>query len=74
MNPDEHALLEKVAELTERNNRLLATMEKRGKWLAIWGFVKIALFILPLIAGYIFLQPYFGSVEKSLDVYRNLLN
>jgi hypothetical protein len=74
MNPEEKALLERVAALSESNNKLLKTMEKRGKWLAIWSVIKIAIFILPLIAGYILLQPYLGQAANSLNQYKDLLN
>ena len=74
MNPEEKALLERVAALSESNNKLLKIMERRGKWLAIWSVIKIALFILPFIAGYILLQPYLGQAANSLGQYKDLLN
>lgn len=68
MNPEERALLERIMNLSEKNNILLAKMEKRGKWLAIWGFVKIAIFILPFILGYLLLQPYIGPAVDNFKV------
>jgi hypothetical protein len=74
MNPEEKALFERMLKVTEDNNRLLKTMEKRGRWMVIWGVVKIVIFILPFVAGYILLQPYFGQAAQNLDQFKDLLN
>jgi hypothetical protein len=73
MNPDEKALLERTLRLSEDNNKILKRLEKRARWVFIWGFIKVAIITLPLIAGYFLLQPYFDQVLESLVEARELL-
>ncbi|PIP55579.1 MAG: hypothetical protein CO183_02785 [Candidatus Zambryskibacteria bacterium CG_4_9_14_3_um_filter_42_9] len=74
MNPEEKALLERTLELSEENNRLLEKIEKRARWAVIWGFIKVIIIIVPLIAGYIYLQPFIEQSANNFQDIREFLN
>ena len=61
MNPDERHLLERTLKLTEENNKILHRVEARARRAAIYGFIKLALILLPFVIGYFFLEPYFDE-------------
>ena len=74
MNPEERHLLERTLKLSEENNKMLQKIEARAKRAAIYGFIKLALIVLPLIAGYFLLEPYFEGAAESYQGIRELLN
>jgi hypothetical protein len=65
MNPEDRALLERALKLSEDNNIILKKMENHAKWGKIWGFVKVVLFVLPFIVGYLYLAPLLGPSLKN---------
>ena len=69
MNPDEKELLERTLELSEENNKILKKMQRAARWAQVWGFIKLALIVVPLIVGYFYLEPYLG---QALDNYNNI--
>ncbi len=69
MNPEDKVLLERALQLSEENNRMLKSIKRIIKMGQIWGFIKIAIIIIPLVIGYLFLEPYFGDAS---DVFRNI--
>ena len=69
MNPEEKKLLERSLRLAEENNEILKKIDKRAKRAAIYGFIKLAIVVLPLVLGYIFLEPY---LNQAFDNYKNL--
>jgi hypothetical protein len=73
MNPEEKALLERVAKLAEDNNRMLRNVESRARRAAVYGFMKLIIVIAPLVIGYYYLQPYLEQAQDTLGVYQNLL-
>ncbi len=66
MNPEERQLLERSLKLSEENHRILLKLQKIHKLAVIWGFIKVALVLTPLILGYIFLEPYFKDVRGNI--------
>lgn len=76
MDPEEKRLLERSLRLSEDNNRILKKMERRLRWAIIWGFIKIAIIIVPLVLGYIFLEPYIsdavGNYQGVMEIFRAL--
>ncbi|MFZ2769655.1 MAG: hypothetical protein WA048_00330 [Minisyncoccia bacterium] len=48
--------------LSEDNNKILLGIRRTLHLQAIWSVVKIAIVVIPLVAGYIFLQPYLNNV------------
>jgi hypothetical protein len=74
MNPEERQLLERLAQISEENNRILKDVHSILRWSRLWGFVKIAIIIVPFVIGYIFLEPYLGSVGDSLKQAQELYN
>lgn len=65
MNPQEKALLERTLKLSEENHELLKKILRRARWATAWGIIKIAILIVPIVAGYIFLEPYFDEVKEN---------
>ena len=74
MNPEEKLLLERSLKLSEDNNRILKKMERRLRWAVVWGFIKLVIIIVPIIVGFIYLEPYFSKVEENYYDLRHLLS
>ena len=74
MNPDERRLLERALKLSEENNRILRKLETRARWSTAWGFIKFLIVIVPLIAGYIYLQPYLDQALGNFNNLKSLIN
>ena len=62
MTPEEKELLMRTVKLAEDNNRILLGIKRTLHLQTIWSVVKIAVVVLPLIIGYIFLQPYLNTI------------
>ncbi|MBX4181371.1 hypothetical protein KW807_00715 [Candidatus Parcubacteria bacterium] len=73
MNPEERHLLERSLKLAEENNHILKRIDARARRAAIYGFVKLALLVLPFVIGYFLLEPYLGQVGSSYDQFKDLL-
>lgn len=69
MNPEEKHLLERTLKLSEENNKMLKRMQRIHRWAVIWGIIKAAVIIIPLVIGYLFLEPY---LNEALDNYNNI--
>lgn len=74
MDPEEKELLERALELSEENNRILRKMQRTARWAILWGFIKVALVVIPLVAGYIFLQPFLDQALENYNSAREFLN
>lgn len=74
MSPEERELFERMLKVSEENNFLLRTMEKRNKWMAIWNIVKVVILVIIPFVVYVLLRPYLGGVADLLDMYKDLLN
>lgn len=73
MNPEERLLLERTLKLSEENNELLKKIQKTAKRTAIWGFIKVAIIILPLVVGYIYLLPFLGQAIEGFNSVKDIL-
>jgi hypothetical protein len=74
MNPEEKALLLETAKLTEENNLILKKLQSATRRAAIYGFIRLAIILLPLIIGYFFLQPYLGTAAGGIKEIQSLLD
>ena len=74
MSPEEKVLLERTLKLSEENNNILHKMQRAARWAILWGFIKVAIIIVPLIAGYIYLQPFLGQAMENFNSVKELLN
>ncbi|MBX4189029.1 hypothetical protein KW785_00340 [Candidatus Parcubacteria bacterium] len=63
MNPDERGMLERALKLSEENNKILRKMQRTARWAAVWGVIKFLVLIIPLIVGYLYLEPYLKGLE-----------
>jgi hypothetical protein len=73
MNPEERHLLERSLRISEENNKILKRIDARAKRAAIYGFIKLALFILPFVVGYFLLEPYLDQATSTYSQFRDLL-
>lgn len=69
MNPEERQLLERSLKLSEENREILLRIEKRSRRAMIWGFIKMAVIIVPLILSLVYLEPY---LNKAVDNYKSI--
>jgi len=74
MSPEEKALLERTLKLSEENNRILCRMQRTARWAVLWGFIKVAIIVVPLVVGYIYLQPFFSQATENYNSVKELLN
>ena len=74
MNPEDKVLLERTLKLSEENNQILRKMQRTARWATVWGFIKVAIVIVPLIVGYLYLEPYLGQALDNFNNVRELLN
>lgn len=73
MNPEDKALLERALKLSEENNLILRKMQKTAQWAVLWGFIKVAIIIVPLVVGYFYLQPFFEQAVENYNSVKGLL-
>ena len=69
MNPEDRVLLEHTLKLSEENNKILGGIQSAQKRATIYGFIKLIIIIVPLVAGYLFIQPY---LDQALDGYNGV--
>ena len=74
MNPEERHLLERSLKLSEENNQILKKIDRRAKRAAIYGFIKLAIVILPFVIGYFLLQPYLNQAGSTYSQLQELLS
>ena len=74
MNPEEKVLLERTLKLSEESNNILRKIERRARWVFVWGLIKLALIIAPIVIGYLFLEPYFDQILENYSGVRDILN
>ncbi len=73
MDSEEREMLERSLKLAELNNRLLRDIKRDMFWGKIWGWGKIIIFVVPLVVGYFYLQPYLGPIGTSINQAKDLL-
>ena len=73
MNPEERQLLERSLKLSEENNQLLMRIEKRSRLAMTWGFIKLAVIVVPLVVGYLFLEPYLDQAVENFKGVQDLI-
>lgn len=71
MNPEEKKLLERSLELSEENNRILLKMQRAARWGRVWGFIKLLIVAVPLIIGYLYLEPHIRVILDNLETIRS---
>ncbi len=69
MQPEERSMFERSLKMAEENNRLLKKMDRRARLAMIWGLIKIAIIAIPLILGYLYLEPY---INEAINNYQSL--
>jgi hypothetical protein len=72
MNPEERELLERTFQTAQENNDILRKMRRTARWAVIWGFIKLAIIIVPLVVGYLYLEPYLQVIIDNLKEIRGL--
>ena len=72
MDDDDRELLLRVAKLAEDNNRMLRRIKRSLFWGEVWGLIKIAIIVIPLIIGYLYLEPYLGPLSGTLSHFQGL--
>ena len=72
MDPQEKHLLEQVVKLSKENNDMLRKIQRNAQWMKVWGFIKLVIIVVPLVLGYLYLQPYFDMALKNLETVQDL--
>ena len=73
MNPEEKALLHRVALLSEENNKMLRGLRNGQWWSRVWGFIWFIIVVAPLALSYFYLKPYLGSFDSTLKNAQSVL-
>jgi hypothetical protein len=66
MTPEERSLLERIAALTEENNKLLKSMQKSARWRTAFQIFYWVLIIALTFGAFYFIQPYINSLTGAL--------
>ena len=74
MSPEEKVLLERTLKLSEENNKILQKIERKAKWAFFWGLFKIAVVVVPLVAGFLYLQPFLEPALENLNKLNELIS
>ncbi len=74
MNPEDKVLLERTLKLSEENNEILRKIDKKARWAVLWGLIKVAIIVVPIIAGYLFIQPFLKPAMDNFNNAMELLN
>ena len=74
MSPEEKVLLERTLKLSEENNKILRKMQRTARLAILWGFIKVAIIVVPLVLGYLYLEPYLGQALDNFNSIKELLN
>ena len=74
MTPEEKELLTQVAKLGEENHKILIGLQRSMRLQTIWSVIKIAVVVVPLVAGYIFIQPYLNNILGGSSIGSSLQN
>ncbi|MDP2651300.1 MAG: hypothetical protein Q8O98_01775, partial [bacterium] len=56
------------------NHKILKKMERRFRWAFAWGVIKIFIIAIPLIIGYIYLQPHFEAAASNWNEVKEFVN
>ncbi len=65
MTPEEKHLLERVEKLSEENNDILKGIRRTTRLSFVWGVIKIVIFFIPFVLGYLYLEPYIGTMSET---------
>jgi len=74
MNPEERELLERTLKFSEENNQILRKMRRAAMWGTLWGFIKVAMIVVPLVVGYLYLQPFLDQIMANFNSIKELLS
>ena len=61
--------IENLKKIVGNNNKLLKKIDKRMKYAAIAGYVRLVIYIGLLVGAFALLRPYY---EKGVEVYENI--
>jgi hypothetical protein len=73
MSPEEKRLLERVAKLSEDNNEILHGLRRVHRWAVFWGLLKIAIFAVPFVIAYFYLEPRLGPLSETFKQAQEVL-
>jgi len=71
MDPESKSLLKRALSTLEENNKILRKMQRAARWAILWGFIKVAIVVAPLIIGYIYLEPF---INQALENYNDVVD
>ena len=74
MDVEERNILERSLRLGEENNRILKRLQRAHRWALFWGFIKFAIIVIPLVIGYLYLEPYLNQAIANYQSVREILN
>lgn len=70
IQPPQEEILEEIRALTKENHEILKKVKRFVVFSEIMGFIKLALIVVPIILGFIFLPPF---LKEIFSQYGNLL-
>lgn len=73
MNPEEKQLIERTLELSLENNRMLYKIQRNARWGRIWGLIKFLIIVIPLVIGFLYLEPHIRAILENLNAVKEIL-
>lgn len=49
------------------------SIRRKFRWAILWGIIKFVVIAVPLIIGYLYLEPYFGSFSETFKEAQQVL-
>jgi hypothetical protein len=68
MNEDEKKMFDTLVAQTAENHRILRELERQMRLNYLWTGLKVAIVFLPLILGYLYLQPFLDKINRIYGV------
>jgi len=72
METEDRILIEKNLKLSEENNKILRRLQRHARLDFFWSVIKILVVVVPLIIGYLYLEPYLGTIEESFNTIKSI--
>jgi hypothetical protein len=71
MSPEEHRILERIAECVEDNNIILRRMQRRARFGTAWKVFYWVVIIALSFGAYVYSKPY---LDKALEIWQYDIN
>ena len=73
-NQEIKTILEENLKLSKEIHSMCKDIERHNKLSRIYGFIRTAIIVIPLIVGILYLIPYFGQIFQGFETYKETMS